>query len=107
MLGTPKYNETTCGCDPDFRYYLSGRQIANSPLSSDIVKCTLKPLGAAEYMDQPPPAQIARMRAVFKFGVCDWANPALTKSRLGRTEADSRRAVSCPPVQQSKRIPQN
>lgn len=57
-------------------FQASPRQVAGGPISEDIYKCQLKPLNVAssEYGGVTfTPAQVARLRAVFPDGVCDWS----------------------------------
>ena len=63
----------------------SPRQVAGGPLTENILKCRLKPLDPAEYAPATvTAAQLARLRAVFPDGVCDWSKPG-----VGQQEAIS------------------
>ncbi|HYS07932.1 MAG TPA: DUF6351 family protein [Myxococcales bacterium] len=56
----------------------SPRQVAGGPLTENILKCQLKPLNPADYAPATlTDAQLARLRAVFPDGVCDWTRPGV------------------------------
>lgn len=84
-LGTdfdhPVTDEARCDRDPMLAYYSSIRQQAGGPLSSDILKCQLRPLDRADYGDRLSDAQFQRLKAVFPNGVCDWARPGVGQQR--------------------------
>jgi hypothetical protein len=46
-------------------------------LSSDIMKCQLKPLQRADYAASFTDGQWARLQAVFPMGVCDYTKPGV------------------------------
>jgi hypothetical protein len=53
------------------------REVAGADIASDIIKCQLKPLDAADYAKPFTTAQWARLQAIFPTGVCDWSKPGL------------------------------
>jgi hypothetical protein len=48
-----------------------------TPFTSEVLKCALRPVDAAEYRGKLDAAQVARVRAVFASGVCDWSKPGV------------------------------
>jgi hypothetical protein len=73
-------------CDADARLvpHSSPRQVAGGPVAENILKCQLKPVDPADYEGKLSEAQIARLKALFKDGVCDYSKPG-----VGQTEAES------------------
>ena len=56
----------------------SPRQVAGGPLAENILKCRLKPLDSADYAPIVLSSdQLARLRAAFPDGVCDWNKPGV------------------------------
>jgi hypothetical protein len=84
-FSNPVTDMAVCDADPRLPKHASPRQIAGGPLEENILKCRLKPVDKADY---PPnafsAAQLARLRAAFPAGVCDWSKPG-----VGQEEADS------------------
>lgn len=70
-------DEATCERDPGLKSYSSIRRTAGGPLTSDILKCALRPLNRADYADRLSDDQWDRLRAVFNTGVCDWDLPGV------------------------------
>jgi hypothetical protein len=65
-----------------FKVGSSPRQVAGGPLSENILKCRLKPVGSADYAPVVlSSAQLARLRAVFPGGVCDWDEAGVEQER--------------------------
>jgi hypothetical protein len=57
--------------------YRDTRVASGEPLTSDIMKCQLKPLVRADYAVSFTDAQWARLQAVFPQGVCDYSRPGV------------------------------
>ncbi|MGH7462147.1 MAG: DUF6351 family protein, partial [Longimicrobiales bacterium] len=53
------------------------RVVADAPLAADVIKCTLKPITAADYRVPFTTQQTQRLAAVFQTGVCNWAVPGV------------------------------
>lgn len=51
------------------------RLVAGAPLTTDIMKCTLKPIDYDDYRVEFNDAEKARLEAIFPEGVCDWEQP--------------------------------
>ena len=56
------------------------REVAGSPIGSDILKCRLTPVDAAGYDVPFTTAEAARLEQVFPAGVCDWTQPGVEQT---------------------------
>ena len=70
-------DQSVCDADPFLKPYSSPRQIAGGSLSENILKCALRPVNDTEYGGRLDGGQLARLKAVFASGVCDWAKPGI------------------------------
>lgn len=64
--------------------YADPRLVAGEPLTEDVLKCQLKPLQLSGYPKMSG-AQIARLKAVFPSGVCDYSKPGVGSKKLKAT----------------------
>jgi hypothetical protein len=67
-----------CDGDPFLKKHTSPRQVAGGPLAENILKCQLRPIDRSDY--DPfgiTDAQLARLRAAFPDGVCDFSKPGV------------------------------
>ncbi len=69
--------EATCDRDPALHYYTGTRQTAGAPFTSEVLKCALRPVDVADYRGKLSDTQMARVRALFTSGVCDWSKPGV------------------------------
>jgi hypothetical protein len=84
-FSTPVTDMAKCDADPRLAKHSSPRQVAGGPLAENILKCQLKPIDPADYAPAVlTSAQLARLKAVFPGGVCDWSKPG-----VGQQEAIS------------------
>ena len=83
---TPSAASTVTGSGPTALYtptdaewpvFRDTRVAAGEALTSDIMKCQLKPLARADYAVAFSGDQWARLQAVFPQGVCDYARPGV------------------------------
>jgi hypothetical protein len=58
---------------------------AGAPIANDILKCRLKPVSMADYKVKLSPAQLARLKAIFPTGVCDFSKPGVGQVALKGT----------------------
>ena len=72
-------------CDEIYPSHAFPRAVAGAPLTNDIVKCQLKPIGAADYKVSFTADELARLRKVFPGGVCDWSKPGVEQQPLAGT----------------------
>jgi hypothetical protein len=64
-------------CNALYPIHSEPRLVAGAPLTNDVMKCQLKPIGFSEYKAVFTDAQKARMKAVFPTGVCDFSKPGV------------------------------
>jgi hypothetical protein len=64
-------------CNELYRAYGDPRTAAGGPLANDILKCRLKPVDPKDYKQPLDAAQLARLRAIFPQGVCDYGRPGI------------------------------
>ena len=60
-------------CNTLFPSWTFPRQVAGGPVAANIMKCSLKPVAAADYKVTLTGADLARLNAIFPAGVCDWS----------------------------------
>lgn len=72
-------------CSRIYPAFRSPRMVAGSPLSNDILKCRLKPVDRADYRIPVADADLARLRAIFPDGVCNWNQPGVEQVPLAGT----------------------
>jgi hypothetical protein len=63
-------------CGGKLPYFEDPRMTAGAPLTSDVLKCHLRPFRPADYPGMAQ-ALVARLRAVFATGVCDYSKPSV------------------------------
>ncbi len=56
------------------------REVAGSPIGSDILKCRLTPVDVAGYDVPFTAAEAAKLEQVFPAGVCDWSQPGVEQT---------------------------
>jgi hypothetical protein len=61
------------------------RGVAGSNISTDVVKCQLRPVSASDYKQPVKSADLARLRKLFPGGVCDWSKPGVAQRGLRGT----------------------
>ena len=66
-------------CGGIWQYYGTARQVAGGPLSSDVMKCQLKPLVRSDYGVTFTDEQWAMLQATFPAGVCDYSKPGVAQ----------------------------
>ena len=57
------------------------RGVAGAPVAADIVKCQLTPIKASDYNVQFTSDDLARLKALFPAGVCDWSKPGVGQQK--------------------------
>jgi hypothetical protein len=71
-------------CGSKLPYFEDPRMTAGAPLTNDVLKCRLRPFRAADYPGMAP-TLLARLKATFASGVCDYARPSVGHRRLKST----------------------
>ena len=72
-------------CKQMFPYYGDPRLVAGAPTTDDVFKCALKPVEARDYNPRLTSAQLAKVKATFPNGVCDYARLPVGKRSLADT----------------------
>ncbi len=62
-------------CNTLFPSWTAARIVAGGPVAADVMKCTLKPVNAADYGVTFTAPELARLQAIYPAGVCDWSKP--------------------------------
>ncbi len=68
-------------CNGTWQYYGAPRQVAGGPLSSDVMKCQLKPLVRSDYDVTFTDEQWATLQGTFPRGVCDYSKPGVSQQK--------------------------
>ena len=72
-------------CNRLYPPHADPRMAAGAPLTDDILKCTLKPVDPRDYGQKLNAAEIARVKAIFPQGVCDYSRPGVEQQRVSDT----------------------
>jgi hypothetical protein len=72
-------------CDEIYPSYSNPRGVADSPIAGDVIKCQLKPIDPADYGVSFSADELARLKASFPEGVCDWSKPGVGQQPLAGT----------------------
>lgn len=72
-------------CDALYPSPPAPREVAGAPLASQVLKCQLKPVDAADYEGTFTAAEMDRLRNIFADGVCDWSKPGVGQTELKGT----------------------
>jgi hypothetical protein len=59
--------------------YSNTRREAGGPLAANVLKCQLKPVDSRDYTTPPTAVELARLKALFAGGVCDWSKPGVNQ----------------------------
>jgi len=70
-------HEPDSQCNQLWPSYAFPRMQAGGPLAANKLKCALKPISAADYAVGLSEQELARLRAIFPTGVCDWTRPGI------------------------------
>ena len=69
-------------CNELYPAHADPRIAAGAPLTDDVLKCQLKPIVAADYTPALTADQMARMKAAFPQGVCDYSKPGVAQQHV-------------------------
>ncbi len=72
-------------CSELYPAFPSPRMVAGGPLSSDVIKCALKPLDPDDYEIEFTDFQWSHLEDIFPEGVCDWTEPGQHQQPLATT----------------------
>jgi len=82
---TRLYDNTRGTCSRLLPPHASPRLIAGGPLTSDVLKCQLKPLNQGDYRVVFTEREWTRLQAIFPSGVCDWSRPGVGQDAVPQT----------------------
>ena len=71
------FDNTEGRCNELYPPHAGARIVAGGPLTSDVLKCRLKPIDAGDYAVTLTPEEMARLETIFAGGVCDWSKPGV------------------------------
>jgi hypothetical protein len=77
-------DDPNSACNQLYAVYRTPRIESGAPIADDILKCQLKPLDVRDYAQPLTSGQLARLKAVFPQGVCDYDRPGV-EEHLART----------------------
>jgi hypothetical protein len=69
-------------CSELYPVYSAPRIVAGGPLAADTLKCQLKPVDARDYKVTMSAADMARVKALFPNGVCDWSKGGMEQTAV-------------------------
>lgn len=72
-------------CNELYPAHADPRIAAGSPLTDEVLKCQLKPISATDYTPALTPDQMAKMKAAFPQGVCDYTKPGYAQQHVEGT----------------------
>ncbi len=56
------------------------REVAGAPVTSNTLKCQLKPIALEDYDVALSPDELSRLKRLFPTGVCDWSQPGVEQT---------------------------
>jgi hypothetical protein len=72
-------------CNELYPAHTDPRIVAGEPLTNEVLKCQLKSVSAADYSQPLSADQMARMKATFPQGVCDYKKPGVAQQKVDGT----------------------
>jgi hypothetical protein len=66
-------------CSELYPVYSNPRREAGGPLSANTLKCQVKPVDQRDYQVPFSSDELARLKAIFPGGVCDWSKPGVNQ----------------------------
>jgi hypothetical protein len=79
------FDNTKGRCNELFPPHAGARIVAGGPLTSDVLKCQLKPIDPADYGVTLTAEEMGQLEAIFPQGVCDWSKPGVGQVPNTRT----------------------
>jgi hypothetical protein len=73
--------EGTGRCSQIYPPHGDPRLAAGAPLTDDVLKCSLKPVSASDYVRPLSADQLERLRTIFPSGVCDYRQSGVEQKR--------------------------
>jgi hypothetical protein len=72
-------------CNALYPHHKNPRLVAGATLADDVLKCALKPIDRRDYRVPFSAAEMTRLQAIFRQGVCDYTKPGLGRLPLAGT----------------------
>jgi hypothetical protein len=72
-------------CNQLYPPHADPRIAAGAPLAGDILKCSLKPVTNSNYINPFDASELARLKAIFPDGVCDYSKPGISQHGISKT----------------------
>lgn len=72
-------------CQQLYPLHANPRLAAGEPLAQDVLKCALKNVNPRDYVPSLTADQLARLKAIFPEGVCDYSRPGVEQKPLAGT----------------------
>ncbi len=79
------FDNTQGRCNELFPPHAGARIVAGGPLTSDVLKCELKPIDPTDYAVPFTQEETTRLESIFPGGVCDWSKPGVGQVPNTRT----------------------
>ena len=79
------FDNTEGRCNELYPPHAGARIVAGGPLTSDVLKCQVKPIDPSDYAVTMTPEDMARLGSIFADGVCDWSKPGVGQIPNTRT----------------------
>jgi hypothetical protein len=76
-IAGPRTYGGTGPCDQLYPAYADPRIVSGGPLTGDVLKCQLKPIDNKDYTHALGDSDLARLKAIFPQGVCDYRKPGM------------------------------
>jgi hypothetical protein len=72
-------------CNQLYPAHSDPRIAAGAPVANDVLKCALKPVDPKDYAQPMTAEQLARLKAIFPKGVCDFSRPGIEQQKTKAT----------------------
>jgi hypothetical protein len=69
-------------CNKLYPPHTDPRMVAGAPLTDNILKCTLKHMDPKDYKQPLSAEQMAKLKAIFPQGVCDYSQPGVEQASI-------------------------
>jgi uncharacterized tannase-like protein DUF6351 len=73
-------SKPTSKCSGLYPVYSNPRKEAGGPLAANVLKCQLKPIDPKDYKVSFSAPDLARLKAIFANGTCDWSKPGVNQT---------------------------
>lgn len=84
-IAEPQTRAPSSRCEALYPSASFPREVAGASIANDVMKCRLRPIRPADYGLPFSAAEMARLRAIFPAGVCDWSRPGVEQQKPAST----------------------